>query len=61
MLVPAASGCQRRAARPGVAARVRPAPAMAASPPRPAPLPPRGKQITILYSSNLLGEYEPCG
>jgi hypothetical protein len=30
--------------------------AVAESPP-----PPRGKQITIAYSSNLLGEYEPCG
>jgi hypothetical protein len=27
----------------------------------PAPPAPRGKAITILYSSNLLGEYEPCG
>jgi hypothetical protein len=26
-----------------------------------APPPPRGKQITIAYSSNILGEYEPCG
>ena len=23
--------------------------------------PPRGKQIVIAYSSNILGEYEPCG
>lgn len=29
-----------------------------AAPPTPAP---RGKQLTIVYSSNLLGEYEPCG
>jgi 2',3'-cyclic-nucleotide 2'-phosphodiesterase (5'-nucleotidase family) len=27
----------------------------------PAPAPPRGRQITIVYSSNLSGEYEPCG
>jgi 2',3'-cyclic-nucleotide 2'-phosphodiesterase (5'-nucleotidase family) len=27
----------------------------------PAPPPPRGKQITIVYASNLLAEYEPCG
>ena len=26
-----------------------------------APPPPRGKQIVMAYSSNLLGEYEPCG
>jgi hypothetical protein len=25
------------------------------------PSPPRGKQIVIAYSSNILGEYEPCG
>ena len=61
MLLLAAAGCQRRGAKPVVAARITPAPAMAASPPRPVPPPPRGKQITILYSSNLLGEYEPCG
>jgi hypothetical protein len=23
--------------------------------------PPAGTRITLLYSSNLLGEYEPCG
>jgi hypothetical protein len=23
--------------------------------------PPRGKQISLLYSSNVHGEYEPCG
>jgi hypothetical protein len=23
--------------------------------------PPRGKQLTLLYSSNVHGEYEPCG
>src|SRR5947199_10524622 len=34
------------------------APRSAAAPVAP---PPRGKQITIAYSSNLLGEYEPCG
>jgi hypothetical protein len=46
----------------GVAARrwaVPPAPATAAS--RATPVRPRGKAIAILYSSNLLGEYEPCG
>jgi hypothetical protein len=26
-----------------------------------APPPPRGKEIVIAYSSNILGEYEPCG
>jgi hypothetical protein len=25
------------------------------------PAPPRGKQISLLYSSNVHGEYEPCG
>ena len=37
------------------------APRLAAAPEAPAPVPARGKQITIGYSSNLLGEYEPCG
>jgi hypothetical protein len=23
--------------------------------------PPRGKLLTLLYSSNMFGEYEPCG
>lgn len=46
--------------------RIAPAPdAMAAPPPAvdvtPSAPPPRGKQIVIAYSSNLLGEYEPCG
>ena len=46
--------------------RVAPAPDAASSPlpvanATPAPPPPRGKQIVIAYSSNLLGEYEPCG
>jgi len=31
------------------------------APPRPAANPPRGKQITIAYASNLLAEYEQCG
>jgi hypothetical protein len=26
-----------------------------------APPAPRGKQIVVAYSSNILGEYEPCG
>jgi hypothetical protein len=57
LVLAAAAGCHHgTAARPdaGSAPRV-------AAPEAPAPRPPRGKQITIVYSSNLLGEYEPCG
>jgi 5'-nucleotidase len=35
-------------------------PASPASPARPAAPPPRGKEIALLYSSNLLGAYAPC-
>jgi 2',3'-cyclic-nucleotide 2'-phosphodiesterase (5'-nucleotidase family) len=35
--------------------------AIPAAPAIPDPLPPRGKQITLLYSSNLSGDYEQCG
>jgi hypothetical protein len=47
--------------------RSRPAPAppaeKAATPDESAAAPPtpRGKQIVVAYSSNILGEYEPCG
>jgi len=51
-----AAGCRRPATHPAEVP-----PARAAAPAKPAPPPPRGKQITIVYSSNLLGEYEPCG
>ena len=37
-----------------------PAPGLQAAP-APAPAPPRGKQIALLYSSNLGGDYEQCG
>jgi hypothetical protein len=58
----ATGACQRRVTRPqGAAAVPATAAAIAPAPLRPALVPPRGKQITILYSSNLLGEYEPCG
>lgn len=44
------------------AADERPAPATApATSSAPAPPPPRGKLITLLYSSNLGGDYEQCG
>lgn len=36
-------------------------PAPAESDTAAAPLPPRGKEIVVAYSSNILGEYEPCG
>ena len=35
--------------------------APSAEPPTTAAPPPRGKQIVVAYSSNNLGEYEPCG
>src|SRR5690348_4439749 len=37
-----------------------PAPGVQAAP-APASAPPRGKQIALLYSSNLGGDYEQCG
>jgi 2',3'-cyclic-nucleotide 2'-phosphodiesterase (5'-nucleotidase family) len=37
------------------------APPVSAAPAAPVPPPPRGKQITLLYSSNLNGDYEQCG
>ena len=37
------------------------APSAPAAPAAPVPPPPRGKQITLLYSSNLNGDYEQCG
>ncbi len=46
----------RRRQPPAVAADAGAAPAAAAVAP-----PPRGKQIVVAYSSNILGEYEPCG
>ena len=58
LVVAAAAACHRGTpARPEAG----PGPARTAAPEPPAPRPPRGKQITIVYSSNLLGEYEPCG
>ena len=44
---------------PGVTQAAAPAPK--APPVAESAPPPRGKQLTIVYSSNLLGEYEPCG
>jgi 2',3'-cyclic-nucleotide 2'-phosphodiesterase (5'-nucleotidase family) len=55
-----ALGCRRAADRgktaPAAGAAQAPRPAAASVPP-----PPRGKQITLLYSSNLSGDYEQCG
>ena len=52
-----------RPAAPAAADATAPAPAphLAAAPEFPPPAPPRGTEIAIGYSSNLLGEYEPCG
>jgi len=60
----AVAACHR--SQPAAPAR-RPAPAppaeKAATPAESAAAPPapRGKQIVVAYSSNILGEYEPCG
>jgi hypothetical protein len=51
LLLVLSAGCQKRDLRPPAAAQ----------PGARAPIPPRGKQITLIYSSNLLAEYEQCG
>ncbi len=57
-----ASSCGRsHPAAPTAADATATAPRPAAAPEAPPPVPQRGKQIAIGYSSNLLGEYEPCG
>src|SRR5262245_59102863 len=67
-----AGACERRphARASAAAAAATPfrAPASVPAPMRPAlpkpaaePEPPRGTEIALLYSSNLRGEYEPCG
>jgi hypothetical protein len=59
MLAAALASCrQPRRIAPGPDATAAPLPTVGATP---SPPPPRGKQIVIAYSSNLLGEYEPCG
>jgi hypothetical protein len=61
----AAGACRRATPAAATQPAHGPSPAVhATAPARPAPEfppPPRGKEITIVYSSNLLGEYEPCG
>jgi 2',3'-cyclic-nucleotide 2'-phosphodiesterase (5'-nucleotidase family) len=52
----AAASCRRAPA--GKRAPAAPPPTAAAAP---VPPPPRGKAITLLYSSNLSGDYEQCG
>jgi hypothetical protein len=56
-----AAGGALTSCRPSRPAAPAAADATAAAPEAPPPAPPRGKQIAIGYSSNLLGEYEPCG
>jgi hypothetical protein len=58
----AVGACRRSAPKPAGAIAV-PGPARAATmgAPRARPTGPRGKVISIIYSSNLLGDYEPCG
>jgi len=56
--------CRRDAAKPAprVVSHQDAKSALPSAPALPAePVAPRGKQLTIVYSSNLLGEYEPCG
>ena len=55
---PAAPGAPAAPAAPGAPA---PAPAAPAPVADPGPPPPVGKHIALIYSSNLHGEYEPCG
>ena len=66
VMLAAAGACRRSAPRlagagTGPIAVPGPARAAAMAGPRPRPTGPRGKVISILYSSNLLGDYEPCG
>ena len=64
ILALAAGACHRSAATPaGAKARAPALPPSAplTAAPRPRPTGPRGKVISIVYSSNLLGDYEPCG
>ena len=68
LLAVALVGCHRPAdpkAWGPTAPAATPAAAAHAAPPKPVvdegPPPPRGKEITLLFSSNLHGEYEPCG
>ena len=56
-----AAACHRAGPAPGAAGAAPDARVAAVAAHPAAPPPPRGKQITIVYSSNLLGEYEPCG
>jgi 2',3'-cyclic-nucleotide 2'-phosphodiesterase (5'-nucleotidase family) len=55
-----AAGCRRKAIQGRAAAPPPPRAPVRAAPPPPTPAP-RGKQITLLYSSNLNGDYEQCG
>src|SRR5262245_25114753 len=59
-VVVAALGCRRRATDERAPGSAPPAAAPAVKPAAAVP-PPRGKQITLLYSSNLDGDYEQCG
>jgi len=57
----AVAACHRSpSARPAAPPPAKTAATSAESPATAAP-PPRGKQIVVAYSSNNLGEYEPCG
>jgi len=56
------AACHRqKPAAPGQRAAPSPAATLADSATAAGPPPPRGKQIVVAYSSNILGEYEPCG
>jgi len=58
----AVAACHRSpSARPAAPPPAKTAATSAESPATAAPPPPRGKQIVVAYSSNNLGEYEPCG
>jgi hypothetical protein len=59
-LVFSACGKPRQSVRPASPVARQPATPAAASIPI-GPPPPRGTEIVIAYSSNLFGEYEPCG
>src|SRR5436190_17425493 len=57
----AGGGCRRREGGPRAAADGSTARVATAAPVAPEVPPPRGRQISLVYSSNVLGEYEHCG